>query len=127
DPECFSVINGMVLMGKYGLYGKMLAQPGQRDALVGLLLEAARAVGDVPGCEIYIIGTAATEADGIWGTEVWRSKEEHDAALTLPSVQAIIARARPLIAGFGERYESTPVGGKGLAYAWGGATLDEQP
>jgi hypothetical protein len=35
----------------------------------------------------------------------------------LPAVQAAIAKARPLIAGFGERFETTPVGGYGLSRA----------
>ncbi|MCB0228760.1 MAG: antibiotic biosynthesis monooxygenase, partial [Anaerolineae bacterium] len=33
---------------------------------------------------------------------------------SLPSVQAAIARGRPLIAGFGERFETEPLGGHGL-------------
>lgn len=102
-------------MPRYGLHGKMLAQPGQRDALAALLLEAAREVADAPGCEMYLIATAADDAGALWITEVWRDKAAHDASLTLPGVQAIIARARPLIAGFGERFESVPLGGKGLA------------
>ena len=102
-------------MPRYGLHGKMLAQPGQRDALVALLLEAARQVEDAPGCAIYIISTAPGEPDAIWITEVWKSKEAHDGSLALPGVQAIIERSRPLIAGFGERFESVPLGGKGLA------------
>ena len=32
-------------------------------------------------------------------------------ALLLPAVQAAIAKGRPLIAGFGERFETEPVGG----------------
>jgi len=32
-------------------------------------------------------------------------------------VRAAIAQARPIIAGFGERFETTPVGGQGLAAA----------
>jgi hypothetical protein len=33
----------------------------------------------------------------------------------LPAVQAAIAKARPLIAGFSDRVETVPVGGVGLA------------
>jgi hypothetical protein len=32
----------------------------------------------------------------------------------LPAVQAAIAKAKPSIAGFGERFVTTPVGGRGL-------------
>ncbi|HEY7833769.1 MAG TPA: putative quinol monooxygenase [Ktedonobacterales bacterium] len=102
-------------MPRYGLTGKMIAQPGQRDALVALLLEASRQVAEVPGCEVYIIAASPAEPDAIWITEVWASKDAHDASLAVPAVQATIARARPLIAGFGERFESVPLGGKGLA------------
>lgn len=94
----------------YGLIGKMLAQPGQRDALVGLLLESS---GAMPGCFSYVVATDPTNPDAIWITEVWDSRESHAASLKLPGVQATIARARPLIAGFGERFETNPIGGAG--------------
>jgi quinol monooxygenase YgiN len=45
---------------------------------------------------------------------VWQSAEHHQASLQLASVQATIAAARPLIAGFADRVEFTPLGGKGL-------------
>jgi hypothetical protein len=32
----------------------------------------------------------------------------------LPAVQAAIAKARPHITGFGERFETVPVGGHGI-------------
>lgn len=45
---------------------------------------------------------------------MWDSKESHMASLKLPAVQAAIAGGRPLIAGFGNRFETAPVGGTGL-------------
>lgn len=95
----------------YGLIGKMLAQPGKRDELIGLLLAGT---GAMPGCLSYIVAKDATDADAIWITEIWDSAESHRASLKLPAVQAAITRARPLIAGFGERFETAPVGGVGL-------------
>ena len=100
-------------MSKFGLYGKIVTQPGGRDALVAILLEAAATMPDVPGCELYIINVAATEPDAIWVTEVWTTQADHAASLTRADVQALIARGRPLIAG-GERIEVIPLGGKGL-------------
>ncbi|MFW6096624.1 MAG: antibiotic biosynthesis monooxygenase, partial [Chloroflexota bacterium] len=38
----------------------------------------------------------------------------HQASLSLPSVQQAIERGKLLIAGFGERFETEPVGGVGL-------------
>jgi len=96
----------------YGLIGKMLAKPGQRDALIGILLDGT---GAMPGCLSYVIAKDPTNADAIWITEAWDSPESHKASLQLPAVKAAIAKARPLIAGFGERFETQPVGGLGLS------------
>lgn len=95
----------------YGLIGKMLAVPGQRDALAAILLEGT---AEMPGCLSYIIATDPADADALWITEVWDTEANHQASLSLPSVQQAIARGRPLIAGFGERTVTTPVGGHGL-------------
>ena len=98
----------------YGLIGKMTAVAGQRDALVGMLLDSTQAM---PGCLSYVIATDPADADSLWITEVWDSAESHKASLTLPAVQATISRARPLIAGFSNRVETVPVGGYGLGKA----------
>jgi quinol monooxygenase YgiN len=95
----------------YGLIGKMIATPGNREALTAILLEGT---GDMPGCLSYIIAADPQNADAIWITEAWDSQESHAASLTLPAVQQAIARAKPLIAGFGERFVTTPIGGHGL-------------
>lgn len=98
-------------LGMYGLIGKMLAQPGRRDDLVQLLLAGT---GAMPGCLSYIVANDAVDPNAIWITEVWDSAASHQASLKLPAVQAAISKARPIIAGFGERFETTPVGGVGL-------------
>jgi quinol monooxygenase YgiN len=95
----------------YGLIGKMRAQPGQRDTLIAILLEGT---GNMPGCLSYGIAKDKADADAIWITETWDSQASHKASLSLPSVQAAIAKGRPLIAGFGERFETEPVGGHGM-------------
>jgi len=98
----------------YGLIGKMLAVPGQRDALIAILLEGT---AEMPGCLSYIVAIDPTEADALWITEVWDTEANHQASLSLPSVQQAIAQGRPLIAGFGERTITSPVGGHGLTAA----------
>lgn len=95
----------------YGLIGKMIAVSGQRDALTAILLEGT---SDMPGCLSYIIADDPVDADAIWITEAWRDQESHASSLALPAVKAAIARGMPLIAGFGERFETVPVGGVGL-------------
>jgi quinol monooxygenase YgiN len=57
----------------------------------------------------------ASDENAIWITEVWDSPESDQASLSLPAVRSAIAKGKPLIAGFGERFETVPVGGHGLA------------
>ena len=96
----------------YGLIGRMLTAPGKRDELVAILLEGT---GEMPGCLSYVIALDPAHDDAIWVTEVWDTQESHAASLKLPAVQAAIAKGRPMIAGFGERFETVPLGGHGLA------------
>ncbi|MCF7220177.1 putative quinol monooxygenase [Marilutibacter chinensis] len=98
----------------YGLIGKMRAAPGQRDALVAILLES---VHGMPGCLSYVVAADPTDADGIWITEVWNSADSHKASLSLPAVRDAITRAKPLIAGFDQHIETLPLGGHGLTRA----------
>lgn len=102
----------------YGLIGKMLAQPGEREALIAILAEG---VAEMPGCLSYIVARDPANADALWITEVWDSQDSHAASLSLPSVQRAIQRGRPLIAGFGERFETEPVAGYGLGEPTEGA------
>lgn len=95
----------------YGLIGKMLVVTGHRDELIKILLDG---VSGMPGCRSYVVATDPTNPDAIWITEVWDSAELHQASLSLPSVQAAITKGRKLIAGFGERFETVPVGGHGV-------------
>jgi quinol monooxygenase YgiN len=44
----------------------------------------------------------------------WDNQASHQASLSLPAVQEAIAQGRPLIAEFGERFVTEPVGGYGL-------------
>lgn len=96
----------------YGLIGKALAAVGQRDALIQVLLEGTQRM---PGCLSYIVAKDTSDPNAIWITEVWDSEESHRASLALPAVKAAIAKGRPLIAGFGERFVTEPVGGPGLS------------
>jgi quinol monooxygenase YgiN len=98
----------------YGIIGKMTTVPGKRDEFISILLEST---GAMPGCLSYVIAKDPTEPDAIWITEVWDSEESHRASLALPAVRAAIARGKPLIAGFGNRSVTEPVGGHGLVSA----------
>jgi quinol monooxygenase YgiN len=95
----------------YGLIGKISTTPGQRDALVAILVEGT---AKMPGCLSYVVSLDTADPDGLWVTEVWDRHDSHRASLQLPAVQAAMARGRPLIAGFSNRVETTPIGGVGL-------------
>ena len=96
----------------FGLIGKLNTVPGQREALIEILLEGGE---EMPGCLSYIIARDPSDANALWITEVWDSQASHEASLSLPAVQRAIARGRSLIAGFGERIVTEPVGGQGLS------------
>lgn len=96
----------------FGLIGKMRAQPGHRDALISLLLEGTQAM---PGCLNYVVAKDKTDPDIIWISEVWDDETSHKPSLSLPAVQATIARARPMIAGFDSSVRTEPVGGVGIS------------
>ena len=96
----------------HGLIGKMKAASGQRDALIAILLDG---IGGMPGCLSYVVARDPADADAVWITEVWDSAEHHKASLSLPQVQAAIAKARPIIAGFDTHIVTEPVGGHGLS------------
>jgi quinol monooxygenase YgiN len=98
----------------YGLIGQMKTTPGGRDPLAKILTAMGEAM---PGCLSYVVALDPDDADSLWVTEVWDRKESHAASLKLPAVQAAVAQGRPLIAGFGTRIETTPVGGHGLIKA----------
>jgi quinol monooxygenase YgiN len=95
----------------YGLIGSMSTTPGRRDDLISILTEA---VSNMPGCLSYVVAKDSRDETTIWVTEVWDSKESHDASLSLPSVTKAISAARPMISAFGNQVITTPVGGYGL-------------
>ena len=100
----------------FGLISKIRSVPGQRDALITVLLEST---SNMPGCVSYVVAGDVVDSEAIWVTEVWKSRDAHSASLALPGVRQAIAKGRPLIAGFGERFETRPAGGHGLAAASG--------
>lgn len=95
----------------YGLITKITATTGKRDELITVLLDGA---AGMPGCLSYIIAKDTTDGDAIWISEAWDSKASHDGSLLLQSVKDAMTKGRPLIAGFGNRVVTTPVGGTGL-------------
>lgn len=98
----------------YGLIGKMAAKAGKRDELVKVLIDG---VAGMPGCLSYVVSNDPTDANLIWITEAWESKDAHAASLSLPSVKDAITKGRPMIAAMSAIAETTPIGGHGLVTA----------
>src|SRR5690606_36071070 len=96
------------------LIGKIKTHPGQRAALLELLLQSSRELEAMDGCYVYLISEATDDPDTIWISEAWRSAEDHRASLQNEQVRAVITAARPLIADMSGGFEVVPVGGVGL-------------
>lgn len=95
----------------YGLIGKIVAVEGRREELARILLEGTKGM---PGCLSYVVAEDSEDQAALWVTEVWTDKGSHQASLSLPAVQAAIAKGRPLMADFAERHVTTPLGGEGI-------------
>ena len=96
----------------YGIIGRIMCKPGTRHGLIAVLLDGVSAM---PGCLSYVVARDPADAEAIWVTEVWKDEASHKASLSLPSVQAAIAKGRPMIARFDQHIVTQPVGGHGLA------------
>ena len=95
----------------YGLIGRIRAVTGKRADLAAILVQED---GSMPGCLSYIVAEDPTDVHVLVITEVWTDQAAHRASLQLPSVQAAIAKGRPLIAGFDSQVETRVLGGIGL-------------
>lgn len=101
-------------MAKFGLYGKLVAHPGQRDALVEVLLKGAGALGDMPECQLYVVNVLEDEPDAVWVTELWTDEAAHQSSLQDKDIKSIVQRGVSLVAAMPEQIRLTPVSGKGL-------------
>lgn len=99
---------------RYGISGSMGTKPGQRDAVVALLLRDVEEMKAV-GCDLYVVSVSDEKQDTIFITEVWKSAAAHKASLQLPSVKAAIAEAMPMLSGEFEQVTYSVVGGLGLS------------
>ena len=100
----------------YGYVGSMRTNEGRRDEVIAILLGGADGLRAV-GCQLYAVCTDPADADVIWVSEIWDSRELHDASLQLPETKAAIGRAMPLLTGEFTRQELNVVGGLGVSMA----------
>jgi quinol monooxygenase YgiN/mannose-6-phosphate isomerase-like protein (cupin superfamily) len=100
-------------MSRVGRFVKIIAKPGNGDALADRLLAVAQGLRATPGCELYVINRAPDEPEAIWVTEAWSSQAELDASLQSEEAKAAIPEVMALVEGT-ERIDVLPMGGVGL-------------
>lgn len=102
-------------MTTYLLHGKLTAKSGHRQALADLLIEASQLVATAKGCKLYVVGFDQSDRNGVYITEIWESKADHDNSLNVEGVRALIQKAMPLLDGQPTKgQEIELLGGAGL-------------
>ena len=96
---------------RFGIVASFEAKPGAGDRLADLLTRAAEPLATNHGCELHVVSRSLDDQD-VWVTEVWRNREVHQASLEDASVRELVSEAQSLIAGFKDRYEPLPWGGR---------------
>ncbi|MEW2134254.1 putative quinol monooxygenase [Streptomyces sp. NPDC005435] len=98
---------------RYGYIGSMKVKPGHRAEVVAVLVAGTDGLCEA-GCHLYVVTESATDEDTVWVSEVWESKEHHDASLQLPEAKAAISKVLPLLTGEFTRQETHVTGGLGV-------------
>ena len=99
-------------MTRVARYGRATAKTGHGEELAKILLAAAAAMEDDPGCELYLVSREADDPDQIWVTELWRSQADLDASLEKIRGSDDVAAVMAIVADF-EMIELDLLGGKG--------------
>lgn len=84
---------------KYLLHGKLTAKSGHRKELADILIQASQLVSTAKGCKVYVIGKDENDANSVYVTEIWDSKEDHDNSLKVEGVRELIMKAMPILEG----------------------------
>ena len=100
------------------MFGKLKAIPGKGDELASILLEASQLIATAKGCHIYIVSQDTRDNTVVWVNEVWDTRADHDASLTVAGVKELVGQALPLLEGKPEPGMTLSVlGGKGFDQA----------
>lgn len=87
----------IITMNKYLLHGKLTAKAGHAEELATILIEASKLVSTANGCKLYVISKDKEDSNSIYVTEIWDSKQDHDNALKIDAVRALIIKAMPIL------------------------------
>jgi quinol monooxygenase YgiN len=83
---------------KYLLQGKLVAKEGRRDALTKIMLRASELMlTKADGCEMYVVGHSNSDVNAVFITEMWVTKENHEASLSVEGVRELIGEAMPIL------------------------------
>ena len=95
----------------FGLIVKFVAHEGRRDEFIRIMSDGFQGMD---GCHSYILAADPGDDTAIWVTEIWDHQESHHAAMALPRIKEVIARAKPLMARRDLRVVTEPRAGQGL-------------
>ncbi|HWE45815.1 MAG TPA: putative quinol monooxygenase [Caulobacteraceae bacterium] len=95
----------------FGLIVKFVAHEGKRDEFIRILSDGFQSMD---GCHSYILAADPADETAVWATEIWDNEESHHTAMAEPRIKAVIAHAKPLMAGRDMRVVTEPRGGQGL-------------
>ncbi len=99
----------------YLLQGKLKANSGKREDLANILIQASKLVSSARGCKLYVVSKDEKEANTVFITEIWETKQDHDDSLKVEGVRELIMTAMPLLDGQPEKgQELEIIGGYGL-------------
>ncbi len=85
-------------MSKYLLNGKLFAKSGHLTELTEIMLQASELMlSKAKGCQLYTIGHSGESDETVYITEIWDSKEDHEASLKTDGVKELISQAVPLL------------------------------
>ena len=85
-------------MNKYLLHGKLVAKPGSRNELTKIMLRASELMlAKAKGCELYLVGHSESDENTVFITEMWATKENHEASLLVEGVRELIGEAIPIL------------------------------
>jgi quinol monooxygenase YgiN len=98
----------------YAIYTKFITIEENRDTLIGILIDASKAMEKIEECKLYIVNEDAHDRTVTWVTELWAEKQAHDESLNNDAAMHLISRAMPLLTSKPEQIVLNPVSGKGL-------------
>ena len=91
----------------YGLIVKLTSAPGRRGELIEMM--GGEDSDTVAGCLSFIVGEDADDANVLWITEVWESRESHEASMAAPAAKESFKDADTLIVGHEKIATTMPV------------------